>query len=652
MVIDAVVDERSLREIYLSGFERAVKAARPWTVMCSYNRLGGDYCSENARLLTEILRDEWGFEGLVVSDWGAVSDRVRGLAAGLDIEMPSSGGANEARIVAAVRGGSLDEAVLDRALLRILDLVRKADAGRRPGFRYDREAHHALARRAAAASMVLLKNEGGILPLRKGARLGIVGAFAKEPRYQGSGSSIINPWRLDSAFDAICGVAGACGYAPGYSCVKDRPDEGLIRDACDLARGVDLVLVFAGLTEAYEMEGLDRAHLRLPASHDELIRRVAQANSNCVVLLSNGAPVEMPWIGSVRAALACHLGGQAAGSAVADILFGAANPSGKLAESYPLRLEDTPSFGIFPGGPRTVEYRESVYVGYRYYEAAGKPVLFPFGHGLGYGRFEYSALELSSSSIRAGEGFTASLRVRNVEGPAGAEVVQLYVRDAEASVFRPEKELKGFAKVFLGPGEERRIEFALDERTFAYYDVAASRWLVEAGEFEILVGASSADIRARAGLCVEGGGTYAGRDLRGEAPDYFDPRHGDFAASEASFAALLGREPPPNEGCDRRPYAMDTALGDMKASLVARMLKGLVLAAAKKSYGGEASEATTRMARAFIEGMPLRALAPLSGGLFRRCELEAILLMANGSFLGGLGALLKAIAGRWPARHY
>lgn len=497
MSTDAVVDERTLHEIYLRSFEGAVVQSQPWSVMCSYNRVNGEYASENHDLLTEILREKWGFEGFVVSDWGAVNERARGLAAGLELEMPSSGGAGDAKIVAAVQNGSLSEAVLDQAVERILSFIFKAAENREEQAGFDAEEHHRLARIAAQESMVLLKNEGGILPLSKTGTIAVIGEFAEKPRYQGGGSSHVNPTRLDLALDELTKAAGGSAkivYAQGFELERDECDAELLRDAADKAANADAAVLFIGLPDRYESEGYDRTHLRLPANQIAVLEAVAQAQPNLVVVLSNGSPVEMPWIGKAKAVLEGYLGGQAAGGAVADILFGDANPSGKLAETFPVRLEDNPSYLFFPGEGDRVEYREGIFVGYRYYDTKRVEPLFPFGHGLSYTTFEYGELKLDKSRIRDDEKVSVSLQVTNTGDRAGKEIVQLYVRDVESSVIRPDKELKGFRKVELQPGETQTVVFELDKSAFAYYNTALKDWHAESGEYRILIGKSSRDI--------------------------------------------------------------------------------------------------------------------------------------------------------------
>jgi len=519
MVIDVIVDERTLREIYLASFEGAVKKSQPWTVMCSYNRLNGEYCSEKRSLLNDILKEEWGFEGFVVSDWGAVNDRVQGLAAGLELEMPSSGGVRDKEIVDAVKAGKLPESVLDQAVERMLKIIFKAADNNKKGIPYDKEKHHQLAREVAAECIVLLKNEDGILPLKKEGTIAIIGDFAKNPRYQGGGSSHVNPAKLDNAYEEINKIIGGSGkalYAKGYhddmsggifgskefTSESDLPDDGLIREAQEIAAKADTAIVFAGLPESYESEGFDRQHMRIPEGHRKLIEAISDVQKNTVVVLSNGSPVEMPWLDKVKGVLECYLGGQAGGGAVADILFGIKNPSGKLAETFPVRLNDNPSFLNFPGDNKKVEYREGIFVGYRYYDTKGIAPLFPFGHGLSYTNFEYTDIALDKAQISDNESVKISVKVKNTGNMKGKEIIQVYVRDVESTVIRPVKELKGFEKVELAPGEEKTVEITLDKRAFAYYNTEIGDWHVESGEFEILVGRSSADIVLREKITV------------------------------------------------------------------------------------------------------------------------------------------------------
>lgn len=509
--VSADVDERTLREIYLPGFERVVTQARPWTVMCAYNKVNGVYASENPWLLTEVLRDEWGFDGLVMSDWGAVHDRVAALDAGLDLEMPPDLGVSDAAIVAAARSGELDEAVLDRAVARVLRLVDRAlsgaidvgeEATARPGF--DADGHHALARAAAAECAVLLKNDGDLLPLQPSAgdTVAVIGEFARTPRYQGAGSSQVNPTQVDNAVDELQAAVPdgvRVVFAPGFGIGTTTVDDELAAEAVALAGRASVVVAFLGLPDADESEGFDRTHLDLPANQTALVGRLAAANPNLVVVLANGSAVRLSdWEQHAAAILECWLSGQAAGGAAADLLVGAANPSGRLAETLPLRLEDNPSYLNFPGEHGHVRYGEGVFVGYRGYDALLLPVSYPFGHGLSYTNFEYADLTTTLTGNAEDDTLAVAVTctVTNTGQRAGKEVVQLYVTDPDSSVARPPRELKGFAKTAtLAPGEGQTVTFRLQSRDLSYWSVRQHRWVLEGGTFRLGIGASSRDLR-------------------------------------------------------------------------------------------------------------------------------------------------------------
>ncbi|GEK22415.1 beta-glucosidase [Cellulomonas xylanilytica] len=503
MRVSAQIDERTLREIYLPAFERVVTKAQPWTVMCAYNKVNGTYASEHHELLTAILRDEWAFEGLVVSDWGAVHDRVPALAAGLDLQMPAAGPRPDEEVVAAVRDGSLDAGVLDVAARRVLQLVAKGLPAVGSDDTFDVDAHHELAREAAAAGSVLLKNEGGLLPLASTDGVVVVGEFARTPRYQGAGSSQVNPTRLDAPLDALRAAGGELPFAAGFT-IAGGPagdDDALLAEAVSVARGAGTVVVFLGLPGPDESEGYDRPRLGLPDNQVALLRAVAEVNPRVVVVLANGSAVSVTgWRDAAPAILETWLGGQAGGSAVADLLLGVRTPSGKLTETIPLRIEDTPAFGNFPGEAGVVRYGEGVLVGYRWYDTRAMDVAYPFGHGLSYTTFGYDGVTASAD----GTDVSVRVTVTNTGPVAGAEVVQVYVRDPEASVLRPVRELKAFRKVALEPGESQEVSFTLGARDLSYWHPGLHRWVVEGGEFVVEVGASSRDLRGSASLTVEG----------------------------------------------------------------------------------------------------------------------------------------------------
>lgn len=494
--VNVLVDQRTLREIYLSSFEAAIQEAKPWTVMCAYNKVNGYFCSEQKQLLNDILREEWGFEGVVVSDWGAVAHRVEALNAGLDLEMPSSGTLSDKKLLAALESGALDIKTLDETAERLLKLIHKASEGavNRIEFSYDAEKHHHIAKQAAIESMVLLKNEDQILPLRQNAKIAVIGEMAQIPRYQGAGSSHVNATKLDNIFEILKAEAPEAAYAKGYDRYKDTEDENLISEAKKLAQNVECAIVFAGLTEDYESEGYDRKHLRMPASHNRLIEEVASVQPNTVVVLCNGAPVEMPWLKRIKGLLEAYLGGQALGGAISDLLFGKANPCGKLAETFPMKLSHNPSYLNFPGEGSQVKYREGLFIGYRYYDKKEIEPLFPFGYGLSYTNFEYSCMTSDRAQMTDQDTLKVSVRVKNIGQLGGKEIIQLYVRKPESKMIRAYKELKGFNKIWLNPGEEKEVSFELDKRAFAYYNVKVNDWIVESGEYEVMIAKSSKDI--------------------------------------------------------------------------------------------------------------------------------------------------------------
>ncbi|MFD0698457.1 beta-glucosidase [Paenibacillus sp. GCM10027628] len=591
MTSDSVVDERTLREIYLASFEGAVKMSQPWTVMSSYNKVNGEYASENEYLLTDILKNEWGHEGFVVSDLGAVNERADGLAAGLELEMPSSGGAGDRKIVEAVRAGKVSEEKLDRAVERILRIIFKAVDSKKQSASYDPEAHHQLAREVARESMVLLKNEGGILPLAKEGSIAVIGALAAKPRYQGGGSSHIKPTKLEDIREEIAKSAGSgarISYAQGYDLDSDASDDKMVEEAIRAAAQADVAVLFVGLPDRYESEGYDRTHLRLPANQVELIQAVAAAQQKLIVVLSNGSPVEMPWIGSAKAVLEAYLGGQALGGAIADLLFGDANPCGKLAETFPTRLEDNPSYLFYFGEGDRVEYREGIFVGYRYYDTKKVEPLFPFGHGLSYTTFAYSDLSIAKKEIRDDETLDVQVKVKNTGNRAGKEIVQLFVRDVESKVIRPMKELKGFAKVELAPGEQKTVTITLDKRSFAYYDVDTKDWRVETGEFEILIGKSSRDIVLVDTVRVE------------------------------STAAI------------RAKATRNSTVGDLLADPATRPVIEHILKQ-RNPFGaaGEDAGDASDMMEAIMKYLPLRALIAFSGEAMTEEHLERILAQLN-----------------------
>lgn len=495
------LDERTLHEIYLPAFEAAVKKGGARSVMCAYNAINGTFCAENKTLLTDILRKRWGYQGFVVTDWGAVKDRVTGLLAGLDLEMPGGSGAQDAKIVEAVKSGTLDEAELDKAVRNMLQFAADYLAQRKPDIKIDRAANTVLSGELAAKCAVLLKNEGEILPLKE-ERVAFIGEFAQAPRYQGAGSSHINVPHAISALEAAEGRNVT--YAQGYDIHREDNAEALRAEAVELAKTVQTAVIFAGLPDSFETEGCDRDTLAMPENQNRLIEAVAAVNPNTVVVLHGGSAMELPWLDQVKGVLYVALGGENVGTATVKLLFGEVNPSGKLSETWPKRLEDTPSCLNFPGEDGVVKYAEDMFIGYRYYDRKKMDVLFPFGYGLSYTKFQYSDLKLDKSDMKDTDTLTVTCKVKNVGSAAGAEAVQLYVRDEESSVRRPVRELKGFDKVFLAPGEEKELTFTLGKRSFAYYEVKIHDWFVESGMFFVEIGASSRDIRLSGAVNVTG----------------------------------------------------------------------------------------------------------------------------------------------------
>lgn len=495
MAISAEVDERTLREIYWANYERAVKKSQPWTIMTSYNKTNGVYGSENPLTLTQLLREEWGFEGFVMTDWGAVCDHVAGVAAGCELEMPSSGKFTDQLLADAVRDGRLPMETLDRAVRRILTIVDRALSNRDEKAVFDRAADHALARQICAETITLLKNENTILPLKPSAKIAYIGCYAEKPRFQGGGSSHINPFRVDSALETSSEFGANITYAQGFNDGTDESDPTLQAAAVDLAKRSDVAVIFAGLPDEFESEGYDREHMRMPNCQNELIRAVREVQSNVVVVLHNGSPVEMPWADSVPAILEAYLGGEGVGGAVNDVLFGKVNPSGKLAETFPTHLEQNPSYLNFPGETLTVEYREGVFVGYRYYDTKKLTPRFPFGHGLSYTSFRYESARIEALNADTAD-VCVAVDVTNTGEREGKETVQLYVAPKTPGKLRPAQELKEFAKIALKAGETKTVRFTLARRDFAYWESGIHDWYVEKGSYELRFAASSRDIRA------------------------------------------------------------------------------------------------------------------------------------------------------------
>ncbi|MCD8125929.1 MAG: glycoside hydrolase family 3 C-terminal domain-containing protein [Clostridiales bacterium] len=631
MASDSMVDERTLREIYLTGFEIAVKEGKARSIMSSYNMVNGVYANENYHLLQEILRDEWGFDGFVVSDWGASNDHVEGVRAGSHLEMPSTGGDSDEELVQAVKDGRISEDIVDTRVDEILDVIlpTRAACDAVKGTSFDVEAHHAMAQKASEQSIVLLKNEENILPLSKGTKVAIIGEFAQKARYQGAGSSVVNCTKLDHAMDVIGNFdLNVVGFEAGYP-RTGAGDPAMEQKAVELAGKADVVLLYIGLDEISESEGLDRAHMRLPQSQISLIHAVSKVNPNVVAVMSAGSAVEMPWLNECKALIHGYLCGQAGAAAVLKAIMGEVNPSGKLSESYPLEYSDTPSAPYFPAKERTVEYRESLYVGYRYFETACVPVLFPFGYGLSYTTFAYSGLTVSDKE--------ATFTLTNTGDRDGAEVAQLYVSAKCKGVFRPAKELKGFQKVFLKAGESKTVTIPLDDKAFRYFNVKTNRFEVESGEYDILIGASVADIKLSGTVTVQGTDAELPYDMS-KLPSYASGKITN--VSDQEFETLLGRPIP--DGHWSGTLQMNDAICQLyyAKSLKARLVYKILTSMLNKSI--EKGEPDLNIT--FIYNMPFRAIGKMAGGMCSQSMCEGILTIVNGhaiAFFKGLGKIIS-----------
>ena len=620
MASDSIVDERTLREIYLTGFEIAVKEGHPRSIMSSYNLVNGTYANENKHLLMEILRGEWGFDGAVITDWGGSNDHALGVKNGSTLEMPAPGGDSVRELLAAVESGKISESDIDARLSELLPLVFDTKAALDAAPReFDAAAHHALARRAAAESLVLLKNEGALLPLAAGTKVAVIGDFAKNPRYQGAGSSMVNSTQVDVLLDKLIdSELNVIGYQQGFD-RHGKPDAALQKSACELATQADTVILCMGLDEIAESEGLDRSNLRLAQNQVDLLQAVKAVNPKIVVVLYSGSVVETPWLDNCQALLYAALGGQAGAGAVADALIGKVNPCGKLAETWPLAYADIPSAADFATRRKTVEYREGLYIGYRYFTTAEKAVRFPFGYGMSYTTFAYSDMAADEQGV--------SLTVTNTGSVAGTEIVQLYVAKKNSELFRPAKELKGFARVTLAPGEKQRITITLDDKAFRFWNVKANRWEIEGGEYELLVGASVEDIRLCEKISVHGTATvhpYEDRDL----DCYY--KGNVLHVSDADFEKLLGH-PIPN---GKTKIDRNLTLGELNHArsplgwLVWLVLTVLLDASYKRGKPD--------LNILFQYNMPLRALAKMTNGAISMGMVDGIVMELQGFWILGL----------------
>ena len=639
MTSNSVIDERALREIYLRAFEIAVTEAQPATVMSAYNLVNGEYCAENPYLLRKALREDWGFKGVVVSDWGAINNRVDGLRNGNDLEMPSSAGVGDKKIVDAVKNGELDEAILDESVDKLLDIIFKAKEIKKQKYTYDIKEHNEIAKQIAAQSMVLLKNEDNMLPLKRseGSYVAVIGGFVEQPRYQGSGSSRINPTMIEDGVHAFKNSPVDVKFAKGYDPDKknDKNAAKLIAEACAVAAGAEKVVVFVGLTDAYESEGFDRRNMKLPDAHNKLIKALCAVNRNIIVVLQGGSPVEMPWLGDVKAVLNAYLGGQAVNSAIVDVLTGKCNPCGKLAETYPVCLEDTPTADGFPDSDDNVEYRESIFMGYRYYDKTDKAVQFPFGYGLSYTKFEYSDLKVKKKNLAKDEGCTVTLTVKNTGDCAGAEIVQIYVGKPESKIYRAPKELKGFTKVWLEAGEEKKVTVELSDRAFKFWNTANSDWCTESGEYKIYVGASSRDIRLEETVKIKSDEDALIPDYTQNAQIYFS---GDPAkATKAEFEAIYGGELKYKAEVGSHDYNVTIASGKDKgfAKVIYKTVDTVM-----KPMGGVGSSMISNT----IMETPVRNFICMSGGLFTEDMADGLLSVFEGKDVGkGVGKIAKGV---------
>lgn len=633
MTMNSVVDERALREIYLAPFEEAVKA-QPWTVMCSYNLLNGTYLSDNKKMLTDVLRDEFGFDGIVVSDWNATNNRVLGILAGLDLEMPSSGGANDRLIVKAIKNKTLSENDLDIVAKRLLQFVFKCREHEKEFFKADYENAHDVARKIAEQSMVLLKNNN-ILPLKEDATdIAVLGFLAKNTRYQGAGSSRINPYKLVSFCDCLDNKKVNYTYAQAYNSIGDAVNGGLIAEATALAKSKKTCILFIGLTDDFESEGWDRKHIHLPLGQQTVIDEICKANPNTVVVLSGGAPVCMPWLNSVNALLNAYLGGEASGEAIYNILFGKITPSGKLAETYPIDANDNICEKYFPMGPKHVEYRESIFVGYRYFDSAKKEVLFPFGYGLSYTTFEYSDLKI--------DGLNVSYKITNTGKFGGAEVSQLYIKDSVPIVFKAEKELKGFAKTYLAPGHTKTVSHTLDYRSFAFYNTKTNSWYASNGTYEICIGASSRDIKLSQTIGVAlSNEKQEIIDYKSICPIYYDIASANDIPLE-QFTALYGEPVPQNKAIVRGTLDRNATISDLSCCIIGKIILKVAPWAIRKNV--KAPDITTiMMLEQGMKELPVRALNSITAGLVSYKLIDGLILWANKHRLKGLGYLISGL---------
>lgn len=632
MSIDTIVDERTLREVYLTAFEIAVKEGKTKTVMSAYNMLNGEYTNENVHLMKEILRDEWNYDGVVVTDWGGSNDRVDGLIAGNELEMPTTAGETNQEIIAAIENGKISEDVLDECVDRLLDLVfTTEEAFKEEPKTIDKNEHHQMAQKVAEESIVLLKNDSNILPLQKDKKVAVIGDFAKEARYQGAGSSIVNPTFLDNSLNVLkSSDINSIGYEQGFDRYGKKSKKKIAK-ACALAKEADVVLLYIGLDEVTEAEGLDRQNMVIPENQIELLNALYEVNANIVAVLSSGAVVEMPWINKVKGLVHAYLSGQAGAKAIQRIITGEVNPSGKLAETYPLQYEDTPAYHHFPGKEVSVEYREGPYIGYRYYDTADINVLFPFGYGLSYTSFEYSDIQVSKEGV--------TFNITNNGAVAGKEAVQLYVGCQSEAIFRPKKELKGFTKVFLNAGETKSVTIPFDDKTFRYFNVRTNQWEIESADYNIMIGAASTDIRLEDSIFVEGTEAPVPYDKE-KLPSYYSGQANDVSIEE--FEGLLGTKVP-NAKWDRaKPLGYNDTIAQCRYAkgMFARFAFRLIKFSHRFLWKIGKRD-TANLIMMSVYHMPFRGYARMTGGVVNMPMVDGILKIVNGHFFKGLGHVLR-----------
>ena len=632
MAIDTIVDERTLREIYLTAFEIAVKEGKTKSIMSSYNMLNGVYTNENIHLMQKILREEWGFEGCVVTDWGGCNDRVAGLVAGNELEMPTTDGETNKEIIRAIKSGKIKEEVLDKCVDRLLELIFSTDkALSNSSVEIDIEKHHKMAQRVAEESIVLLKNQENILPLKACKKVAIIGEFAKKARYQGAGSSIVNPTMLDNTLDCFNeSEIENIGYEPGFE-RYGKKNKKKIDKACALAKEADVVLLYIGLDEVTEAEGLDRENMSIPQNQVDLLNALYEVNKNIVAILSCGSVVEMPWIGKVKGLLHSYLSGQAGAKAVLRVLSGEVNPSGKLTETYPLKYEDTPSFKHFPGKEVSVEYREGPYIGYRYYDTAHIQVLFPFGYGLSYTTFEYSDIKVNNNEV--------TFKLKNTGRVQGMEVVQLYVGCKSKEVFRAKKELKGFTKVLINPGEEKNVTIPFDDKTFRYFNIKTNKWEIESSDYEIMIGASSIDIRLADTIFIKGTNAETPYD-RSKLKSYYTGKVNDVTLDE--FENLMGYKVPISTWDRKKNLGYNDIIAQCQYAkgLFARFAYQMIVFAhwLLRKIG---KKETANLIMMSVYHMPFRGVVRMTGGILNMPMMDGILMIVNGNLFKGLSHLIK-----------